>query len=115
MEGEEGNFFLLFFWRNSMNLDQLFPDVLLMTPEEEQIFSDLYFSKRNQDLISEGRFADKTPRIKKTATPKVNLTEEEIVMMKMLGLKAKDLNSLMTSAIDDDSEDDEDDELEVDE
>jgi hypothetical protein len=78
-------------------LEQLFPDFLLMQQTEMETFFASYHDRRAQDLLSETRFAKKESR--KGAGEKLQdkLSPEELVMMKKLGLKLKDITSLVSA------------------
>lgn len=86
-------------------LEDLFPDFVAMTYEEQIEFIRAYRARRAVDLQEVTTYA-----INKTAN---KLTPEEAALLKSLGIKAKDLRSLkaltLGEAEDDDDEEDESD------
>lgn len=91
-----------------MNLQQLYPDFLSM-PES---FFEAYHSKRKEDLQSSTRFEKKPARTSKIGQLQRKLSTEELEMAKKLGLKAKDMISLIGAIVE---EEEEEEELEIEE
>lgn len=78
-----------------MRLENLYLNFGTSSPEEQAKYISEYRLRRAQDL-------EKVPTSKKrsqSVKPKLELTEEEKVVMKMLGLKQKDILALRSTAI----------------
>ena len=95
-----------------MKLENLYTDFLSLTPPLQEVFLFEYFTRRQQDLLNPVRFVKRTPR--KASAEQLKFTDEEKALMKVLGLKQRDLIKLresMPSEIDEADQDE--DELEV--
>jgi hypothetical protein len=93
-----------------MKLEQLFPDFNSLSDSLQQEFFLAYHTRRSQDLLSEVRFIK--PHTRKSRVEKLQLTDDELKLVKALGLKPKDLMTLMNAVPEEESEDeDEDQEL----
>ena len=72
-----------------MRLEQLYPDILSMSPSELQIHMIRYSEKREKDLLTPIPFQSTA---KKKSSPgqardkKVNVTPEQLQLLKLLGL-----------------------------
>jgi hypothetical protein len=93
-----------------MKLEELYENFIALSPPQQEQFLKEYFVRRSVDLTSPDRFIAQNKR--KSATPAV-FTDDEKRLMKMLGLKQKDILQLRESIPGGEEEDDEDDELEV--
>jgi hypothetical protein len=86
-----------------MQFEQLFTDFMSLTEAEQEQFFTQYKLRRNIDL-------DKIPErtSKKSLKETLQFTEEELALMKTLGLKPKDLKALKAVEIENDLEEEED-------
>ncbi|MFA5152793.1 MAG: hypothetical protein WC554_09555 [Clostridia bacterium] len=73
-----------------MRLENLYPNFGKVCAEEQAAYIASYRLRRAQDLASEVK-EKKSRAVKKS---KIDLSEEEKVMMKLLGLKQKDIVAL---------------------
>jgi len=94
------------------NLDQLFPDFLSMEVVTQAAFFHSYHERRKEDLLSAVRFIKKPSRKTKTDKLQATLSKEEMEMMKKLGLKAKDILTLMAAVEEEEDETEDEDEIE---
>lgn len=80
-----------------MKLEELYQDFELLSPEERMAFVAEYRAKRASELR-------KNDEAKTKKQLSIGFTEQEKLMMKLLGLKAKDLKALKSLKDDDVSE-----------
>ena len=75
-----------------MRLEQLYKNFGLASPEEQAEFISAYRFKRASDLSSSSTVQKKQlTTSSNTSTSKLALSEEEKLLMKMLGIKQKDI------------------------
>jgi hypothetical protein len=74
-----------------MRLEQLYKNFGLASPEEQAEFISAYRFKRASDLSSSSTVQKKQLTTSNTSTSKLALSEEEKLLMKMLGIKQKDI------------------------
>jgi hypothetical protein len=70
-----------------MKLEQMYPNFLIMSEAEKVSFVAGYRQKRNLDLNS-------IPEKEKSVRSKIDVTEEERAVLKMLGISLGDVKSL---------------------
>jgi len=88
-----------------MQLHQLYENFGLALPERQQAMIAAYRLRRAEDMAKPSTYKKKKPS---TAKPKLELTEQEKLVMQLLGLKQKDILALRaaTSVEEDDIADD---------
>lgn len=96
-----------------MRLEQLFTDFNSLSDSSQQEFFLAYHTRRAQDLLSEVRFIK--PHTRKSRVEKLQLTDDELRLCKSLGLKPKDLMTLMNAVPEEEDEDDDQELLEEEE
>lgn len=83
-----------------MRLENLYPNFLSLTPEAQLAYVASYRLCRAKDLTL---FRTKRKAKPKSTGSKIDLSDEEKAVMKLLGLKPKDLIALRTLQIDDET------------
>jgi len=77
-----------------MRLENLYPNFGTASPEDQAAYMSVYRLRRAEDMMQTSTY----PKKKSTAIrSKIDLSEEEKVLMKMLGLKQKDIQLLRNS------------------
>jgi O-glycosyl hydrolase len=89
-----------------MRLENLYPNFGKSPPEEQQKFMVEYRLRRSTDLAAIPPTSKKSTV--KTSKIDISLTDEEKAIMKMLGLKAKDIAALKASVQEEIATDDKD-------
>jgi hypothetical protein len=85
-----------------MQLSQLYKNFATSTQEEQEEFISLYRRKRAVDLSSSTPTQRKKTPAGVSISTKLALSEEEKLLMKMLGLKQKDILAMRTAKIGED-------------
>ena len=83
-----------------MQLGQLYKNFGLSSPEEQAEFMSIYRLKRASDLSNSPTMQKKQSTASSgTSTSKLTLSEEEKLLMKMLGVKQKDIIAMRQVSI----------------
>jgi hypothetical protein len=77
-----------------MKLDQLYENFGLASPERQQAMVAAYRLRRAEDMAKPSTYKKKK---QSTAKPKLELTEQEKLVAKLLGLKPKDILALRSA------------------
>jgi hypothetical protein len=93
-----------------MQLSQLFKNFGTSTPEEQAEFIALYRLRRAEDMEKPSTYKKKLSASPKKTVEKLTLSDEEKALMKLLGLKQKDILAMraVTTEIEDEIQDDSD-------
>ena len=82
-----------------MRLENLYPNFGQIPPEEQLAYISLYRFKRAEDMSKPATY-----KRKKVVKTKVEFSEEDKALMKLLGLKPKDLLALKESVEEEEQE-----------
>ena len=82
-----------------MRLENLYENFGLASPEAQAEYMSAYRFRRSQDLLKEPTWPKPKKKSTKSKKPKAVLTEEEKVLMKLLGLKKKDMVALRAASL----------------
>jgi hypothetical protein len=85
-----------------MQLKDLFQNFTSQNDEGQRTMVANYRARRAKEF-EDDRIAYQNKKTKKKKAPKVQLTDEEKALMKLLGLKAKDIQALRASNTDEEN------------